>query len=129
MVRIGGDTQAVLNFEYRIPIAGPVTLAPFVDIGNSWVLDSKALRRRVADSAGRLQLQDVQFLSSTNSGIRMSTGLELQITLPVVHLPFRLIYGFNPARIDRNYVGPTAGTPLSIHDPRGGFKFSIGKTF
>src|SRR5205823_7998870 len=25
----GGDTQALVNFEYRIPIVGPVILAPF----------------------------------------------------------------------------------------------------
>ena len=29
----GGDTQLVGNFEYRIPIAGPVTLAGFFDVG------------------------------------------------------------------------------------------------
>ena len=29
----GGDTAVVVNYEYRIPIVGPVTLAPFVDAG------------------------------------------------------------------------------------------------
>ncbi len=29
----GGDTQGVTNFEYRIPIVGPVTLAAFFDAG------------------------------------------------------------------------------------------------
>jgi len=29
----GGDTQGVLNAEYRIPIAGPVTIAAFTDLG------------------------------------------------------------------------------------------------
>ena len=29
----GGDTQIVTNFEYRIPIIGPVTIAPFMDAG------------------------------------------------------------------------------------------------
>ena len=29
----GGDTAAVFNYEYRIPIFGPVTLAPFIDAG------------------------------------------------------------------------------------------------
>src|SRR5262249_10799307 len=29
----GGDLQFVGNFEYRINIVGPVTLAPFVDFG------------------------------------------------------------------------------------------------
>ncbi len=29
----GGDTNIVGNFEYRIPIVGPVTLALFADAG------------------------------------------------------------------------------------------------
>ncbi len=29
----GGDTYSVFNYEYRIPIFGPVTLAPFFDAG------------------------------------------------------------------------------------------------
>ncbi len=33
MVFPGGDTQVVTNFEYRIPIFGPVILAAFFDAG------------------------------------------------------------------------------------------------
>ena len=33
LISPGGDTQAVANFEYRIPIVGPVTLAAFFDAG------------------------------------------------------------------------------------------------
>ena len=29
----GGDTAGVFNYEYRIPIFGPVNLAPFIDVG------------------------------------------------------------------------------------------------
>jgi outer membrane protein insertion porin family len=128
IVHVGGDTQAVFNFEYRIPIAGPITLAPFVDIGNSWVINSKSLLRQVTDPLGQTSLQNVKLLSGTNSGLRVSTGLELQITMPVINIPFRLIFALNPNRINQSYVGPT-GTPLSIHQPFQGFKFTIGKTF
>ena len=31
---IGGDTQLLGNFEYRIPIFGPASLALFADIGS-----------------------------------------------------------------------------------------------
>src|SRR5262245_39229922 len=129
IVHVGGDTQAVFNFEYRIPIAGPITLAPFVDVGNSWVINSKSLLRQVTDPLGQTSLQNVHFLSGTNSGLRVSTGLELQITMPVIHMPFRLIFALNPSRINQTYVGPSAGTPLSIKEPFQGFRFSIGKTF
>src|SRR5262249_1360484 len=30
---VGGDTRLLFNFEYRIPIAGPVSLAGFFDAG------------------------------------------------------------------------------------------------
>jgi len=129
IVHVGGDTQALFNFEYRIPIAKPITLAPFVDIGNSWVLNSKALSRQVSDSLGQVSLQNINFLPGTNSGLRVSTGVELQITLPVINLPLRLIFALNPSRIDRTYIGPSAGTPVSIQQPFQGFRFAIGKTF
>ena len=40
----GGDTQAVFNFEYRIPIFGPVTLAPFFDAGLNKILYPNQLK-------------------------------------------------------------------------------------
>jgi outer membrane protein insertion porin family len=129
ILRVGGDTQALLNFEYRIPIAGPITLAPFVDVGNSWVLDTKSLRRQVSDALGNMQAQNVRFLPGSNSGIRVSTGVELQITMPLINLPFRLIFAVNPTRINQTYVGPNFGNPISIREPFQGFKFTIGKTF
>src|SRR5207253_5253371 len=33
LITPGGDTQCLLNLEYRIKIVGPVTLAPFFDAG------------------------------------------------------------------------------------------------
>ncbi len=39
-IAIGGDTQAISNFEYRIPIFGPVTLAAFFDAGWDRVTDA-----------------------------------------------------------------------------------------
>jgi outer membrane protein insertion porin family len=35
---IGGDTQLLGNFEYRIPIFGPVSAAAYADIGSSFNL-------------------------------------------------------------------------------------------
>ena len=34
LIPVGGDTQVLLNFEYRIPIVGPLAFAPFFDIGS-----------------------------------------------------------------------------------------------
>ena len=38
LITPGGDTQVVGNFEYRIPIVGPVTLALFTDAGVNKIL-------------------------------------------------------------------------------------------
>src|SRR5579875_2973774 len=40
----GGDTEALANFEYRFPIAGPVTLAYFIDIGDAFILRPSQLK-------------------------------------------------------------------------------------
>jgi outer membrane protein insertion porin family len=53
--------------------------------------------------------QQLQVLGSTNWKPRMSTGLELQMFLPVVNAPFRIYYAYNPMRLDE-----TAGSPIAI---------------
>jgi outer membrane protein insertion porin family len=44
--------------------------------------------------------QQITPLAHTNYQIRMSTGIELQVVLPVVNAPFRLYYAYNPLRVD-----------------------------
>lgn len=130
VVYVGGDTQAVLNLEYRIPIIGQfVTLAPYFDMGNAWVIKKSQLTRQIVDSSGRLQAVPVQFLPGTNSGVRTSTGLELQILLPVIRAPFRIIYAQNPNRINNTYHGLLTGNPFTISEKANNFKFTIGRTF
>ncbi len=43
LVTPGGDTALVANFEYRIPIFGPVTLAVFFDAGMNRLLNTSQL--------------------------------------------------------------------------------------
>src|SRR5207302_9896058 len=47
-----------------------------------------------------LPSQDLQVLGSTNWRPRMSTGLELQMFLPVINAPFRIYWAYNPMRLD-----------------------------
>jgi outer membrane protein insertion porin family len=129
IVYVGGDTQGILNLEYRIPLAGPITLAPFADIGNSWVLKKRSLLRKQVDAAGHIRQEGVHFLPGTNSGVRISTGVELQVVMPVINQPFRLIFVLNPSRINRRYTGPVSGQSFSIREPGHDFKFTVGKTF
>ena len=126
---VGGDTSAVANIEYRIPLVGPITLAPFLDIGNSWVTDKDQLRRRDVDGDGNITFKPVRFLPGTNSGVRASTGVELQVIMPVINAPFRLIFAYNPLRINRAYQGPVAGTPFFLREDLRTIKFTVGRTF
>jgi len=119
-----------MNVEYRIPFAGHLfTLAPYFDIGNAWAWKKDQLTRHVVNSEGQLVNEPVRFLPGTNSGFRTSTGVELQILLPVINVPFRVIYAINPNRLDRDFIAPTTGLPLGIHEKFNNFKFTIGRTF
>lgn len=130
VVYVGGDTQAVYNLEYRIPIIGQiVTLAPFFDAGNAWVIKKGQLTREIFNSDGTFTAVPVKFLPGTNSGIRTSTGIELQILLPVIRAPFRIIYAENPNRINGTFYGQLTGAPFTISEKANNFKFTIGRTF
>ena len=130
IVYVGGDTQGVMNIEYRIPIIGHVfTIAPYLDIGNAWVLKKDQLTRQIFNSEGKLTSEEVRFLPGTNSGFRTSTGVELQVMMPVINAPFRLIFAMNPNRIDRNFFGQATGLQFGIHEKRRDFKFTVGRTF
>jgi outer membrane protein insertion porin family len=130
IVYVGGDTQGVTNIEYRIPIIGHIfTMAPYLDIGNAWVLKKDQLTRQILNSEGQLTREQVRFLPGTNSGFRTSTGVELQVMMPVINAPFRLIFAMNPNRIDRNFFGQATGLQFGIHEKRSDFKFTVGRTF
>lgn len=144
---IGGDTQAVYNIEYRIPIVGPVTLAPFFDVGKTWITRKSQLR--IADAAlinfykfenGSFRPlrsgESLEIIPDTTK-FRASTGLEIQVVLPVINAPFRLIYYYNPLQLNSFVNRPEGGFPYPIYDnydqygvqKRSGFKFSVGRTF
>src|SRR6266446_319979 len=131
IVYVGGDTQGVLNIEYRIPIVGKgtFTLAPYFDIVNAWVLNKNQLTRQVLDNEGKIQIETVKFLPGTNSGFRTSTGVELQVMMPVIQAPFRLIFAFNPNRLDRTIFGGATGAPFFFREKGRDFKFTVGRTF
>jgi outer membrane protein insertion porin family len=80
--------------------------------------------------------------------MRMSTGLELDVILPIVQAPFRVYYAVNPSTV-REYLQPpilfdkstfanneqylnaiaTYGTAYPLFEKRGTFRFTIGRTF
>lgn len=199
---IGGDTQLLGNFEYRIPIFGPASLAFFADVGTVFNLRGGEVQRinsefladqpflgvfnslnfvflrnntdiqpsfsggLIIDGQGRVLtrqdfndrycnpqrpgscpltlpagLQEI-FLrgdAQTNQLVRVndsrfskfgdfrsSVGAELRVQVPVVNVPFRLIYYYNP----NAKLGFTQELPgLFLPGKRNGFRFSVGRTF
>jgi len=199
---LGGDTQLLGNFEYRIPLFGPISMAAFADIGSAFNIATRddqvfstgfladqpflcgaggltelVVRRnpQLAISPGssffcpngqplrsllvqgdRLLTQEEfgqllrvgptdpltnlpfgvqpvflrgeaqtntvarisQSLFSKIGDYRSSLGVEMRIQMPVINVPFRFIYAFNPNARDTLF-----------QEKKRVFRFSIGRTF
>jgi outer membrane protein insertion porin family len=78
----------------------------------------------------------------------MSTGIELQVLMPVVNAPFRIYWAYNPLRVDQFLQPPivadrsyfpnaaTFGNALAqfglaqpFFEKASTFRFTIGRTF
>jgi outer membrane protein insertion porin family len=150
----GGDLYGVGNAEYRIPIFGPVTLAAFADIG----INKLAQTSQLELNPERVTQLNSQFPEAAYPGRaviapgtqawRMSTGLELQVLMPVVNAPFRIYWAYNPLRVDEYLIPPIVadrsyfpnaatfgaallqfGQPLPLFERASTFRFTIGRTF
>ncbi|MGB2635076.1 MAG: outer membrane protein assembly factor BamA [Candidatus Acidiferrum sp.] len=109
----GADTQSVANFEYRIPIAGPVSMTLFDDVGTDGILNKNALK---LDPTGveninqqfplANQGQQLQIAPNTNFHLRDSVGIEFNINIPIVQAPFRIYWAYNPLRLYETIVAP-----------------------
>jgi outer membrane protein insertion porin family len=109
----GADLQGVTNFEYRIPIAGPVSMTLFNDVGTDGILNKNALK---LDPTGveninqqfplANQGQQLQIAPNTNFHLRDSVGIEFNINIPIVQAPFRIYWAYNPLRLHETIVAP-----------------------
>jgi outer membrane protein insertion porin family len=201
---IGGDTQLLGNFEYRIPLFGPATLALFADVGSVFNIRSTGTQRIDSEflpddtfiGPGRLSqlvlannpeidtrlgsfipgllyfapgdrvlsAGDFQTMCNAMGGLcpflrlpegvspvfirgevqqnsllrvddaafnklsdfRSTVGVELRVQVPVVNVPFRLIYYYNP----NAQLGFTEDLPgIFLPGKRNGFRFTVGRTF
>ncbi|HXB99506.1 MAG TPA: outer membrane protein assembly factor BamA [Terriglobales bacterium] len=136
LVTPGGDFSIHGNLEYRITIAGPVAIAPFMDLGTDPILRPSQLQinpvqfnnlrstlygcpvlnTAYACSGGQLLSPsliqpNLSPVPGTNWVPRMSLGLELQTMLPVVNAPFRIYYAYNALRLDGSAAPSVPITP------------------
>ncbi|HEU4434239.1 MAG TPA: outer membrane protein assembly factor BamA [Pyrinomonadaceae bacterium] len=209
---VGGDTQLLGNFEYRIPIiSDAVSLAAFADIGTAFNIRTKSDQTfsseflpdqpflstvgafpcprfnqnvpislssialcnnpNLASSAflslvardnrivSQAELEAAQtgdinpltllprgfqpvFLrgeAQTNSVVRLSQslfdsigdyrsslGMEVRVQVPVINVPFRLIFAYNPNARPNQIID---GFPFFFNEKKKVIRFSVGRTF
>ena len=91
---LGGTKSILFNVEYAIPLTQQFSFVFFYDVGNAY------------DAGVPIRLNDVY----------SSAGLELKIFVPMLNVPFRLIFAYNPRLLtssDQHFV----------------FKFAVGPSF
>jgi len=137
---LGGNKTMLFNGEFLINIAGPVRLVLFYDtgqvrnIGQSFVLNEDITRvvnpalPLIQDPFQTTRLTDpnapapyLETIGQTNA-FKTSTGAEIRFFMPVLNVPFRLIFAHNPSRfgvLDNNLQASKRFT----------FKFAVGSTF
>ena len=210
---VGGDTQILGNFEYRIPIISDiVSLAGFADIGSAFNLrtkndqtfsstfladqpflstvgslrcprfalpvaislstlalcnnpslalqpligslvarDNRLVTQAELDAAQTGDVNPLTFLprgfqpvflrgeAQTNSVVRLSEslfagigdyrsslGMEVRVQVPVINVPFRLIFAYNPNARPNQFID---GFPFFFNEKKRVIRFSVGRTF
>jgi outer membrane protein insertion porin family len=137
----GGNKSLLFNAEYLITIAGPVRLVLFYDVGQ--VRDrgqSFSLKEDVTQTTypGALLPNSNDFYQvltpflnefdplteviGQRSAFKSSTGAEIRFFMPVLNVPFRLIFAANPSRggvLDNNLR----------QEKKWKFRFAVGSTF
>ena len=96
-VLIGGTRMMLFNMEYYIPLAGPLRAVLFFDAGQTFSDD------------------DPLAFSMFNE-LATSTGAEMRFLVPMLNVPFRLIFAYNP-------------NSERFFQPATSFRFGIGSTF
>jgi len=117
----GGDTQAVANLEYRIPLFPHVAMSIFGDAGATGNLRSSQLELNtqdfntlVATFPNTTISRTLQLQPGTNFKPRTSAGLELVVQLPIVQAPFRIYWAYNFNRMSEVITAPTTQFPGNV---------------
>jgi outer membrane protein insertion porin family len=142
-VPVGGNKSLLFNAEYLIHIAGPVRLVLFFDagqvrnVGEHFAWKEPIYKRTVPGALYPTFLDTVGIISNPLSGVTLpmvtdiigetnafksSTGAEIRFFMPVLNVPFRLIFAMNPSRVNvlDNNLQP---------EKKYKFRFAVGSTF
>jgi outer membrane protein insertion porin family len=140
VVVLGGNKSLLFNAEYLISIVNQVRIVLFYDAGQVrnvgesfgwWENETRIVPPPVAaltDPFASSLLLDPNAPGATTevvgrtSAFKTSTGIELRFFMPVLNVPFRLIYAWNPQRtgvLDNNLRPAKSAV----------FRFAVGTTF
>ena len=141
-VQVGGNKSVLFNAEYLIHIAGPVRLVLFYDAGQVRDIGEKfgwkePVVERVQQGTLLPPFLDFGIIQNPligldppittrtigqTSAFKTSTGAEIRFFMPVLNVPFRLIFAMNPQR------GGVLDNNLNF-EKRFKFRFAVGSTF
>ena len=138
---LGGNKSVLFNAEYLFSIAGPVRLVLFYDAGQvrdrgesfAWKEDIRERRQPGALTplpfdpfavpspfTSTFPIESV--VVGDRSAFKSSLGAEIRFFMPVLNVPFRLIFAMNPSRggvLDNNL----------LPEEKFKFRFAVGSTF
>ena len=119
---LGGNKCLLFNLEEMISIAGPVRLILFYDAGE--VEPGPELQGAPAfvPLGGSLATTLKPGIDFNWQDVKTSTGAEVRFFMPVLNVPFRLIFAYDPQRngVLDNTLQPQKGFS---------FRFAVGSTF
>jgi outer membrane protein insertion porin family len=116
----GGDKSLLFNVEEQFTIAGPVRLIAFYDAGQ--VQAGPTYRSTPFVDLGGFNTFFVPGQPFAWKDFKTSTGLEVRFFMPVLNVPFRLIFAYNP---QRSGVYDNSLQPQKAFQ----FRFAVGSTF
>jgi outer membrane protein insertion porin family len=119
---LGGNKSILFNIEELINIAGPVRLVLFYDAGQVQA-GPEVIGPAPFTPDGRFFGAVVRpGQNFTFEDFKTSTGAEIRFFMPVLNVPFRLIFAYNPRRegVLNNQLQPQKAFQ---------FRFAVGSTF
>jgi outer membrane protein insertion porin family len=139
---LGGNKTLLFNAEYMINLGGPVRLVFFYDAGQVRDIGQKFTWKEtifetvpppaplLSDPQQSVELTPAGQTPPTSSqrsigrtyAFKTSLGSEIRFFMPVLNVPFRLIFAYNPQRgniFNNNLVRQQKFT----------FRFAVGTTF
>jgi outer membrane protein insertion porin family len=137
---IGGNKSLLFNVEYLITIAGPVRLVLFADAGQvrargvpfSWKMPVVGPRQVVPWIPGPGDTSELVtplpdeltrvMITGETGAFKTSSGAEIRFFMPVLNVPFRLIFAYNGNREGVNDNNLQQEKAFK-------FRFDVGTTF